>query len=133
MSIATLNLPIYDIKFTVVKGREGLKQVAAASKFHAGFVKDMMSAPVSGATLMAPEGVDGFGEAFVVLHTTDLGVIAHEAYHLAIELIYWIAGEEPSYKHQEQLAHVSEYLFRQIAREMGYDLPATIHDVTLDV
>lgn len=133
MSIATLNLPIYDIKFTVVKGKEGLKQIAAASKYHAGFVKEMMSAPVAGVTLMAPDGVDGFGEAFVVLHSRDLGVIAHEAYHLAIELIYWIAGEEPSYKHQEQLAHVSEYLFRQIAREMGHDLPATIHDVALDV
>lgn len=133
MSIATLNLPIYDIKFTVVKGKEGLKKIAEASAFHAGFVSEMLSESVSGLTVMAPDGVDGFGEAFVVLNTRDLGVIAHEAYHLAIELIYWVVGEEPSYQHQEQLAHVSEYLFRQIAREMGHDLPATIHDVALDV
>lgn len=133
MSVVTLNLPIYDIKFSVVKGKAGLEQVASASEFHAGFVEQMMSAPAAGATLMAPDGVDGFGEAFVVLHSSDLGVIAHESYHLAIELIYWVVGEEPSYQHQEQLAHVSEYLFRQIAREMGHDLPATIHDVALDV
>lgn len=133
MHTAIINVPIYDIRFALVKGEKGLAEVASTSSFHAGFVKDVLSKKVAGMVHMAPNGVSGFGEAFVVLHTRDLGVIAHESYHLAIELIYWIVGEEPSYQHQEQLAHVSEYLFRQIAREMGHDMPASIQEITLDV
>lgn len=133
MSLAKMNLPIYDIHYTLVKGREGVKRIAETSKAHADFAEQALSAPVSGITVMMPDEIEGFGEAFVVLNTSDLGVIAHESYHLAIDLIYWVVGEEPSYQHQETLAHVSEFLFRQIAREMGHGLPATIHDVKLDV